>query len=212
MDFNAGFSIVQMDVLREIGNIGSGNAATSMSKLINKKIDMQVPSVNVVAFDEVMEMIGGPDKLIVALYIRIQGEAPGSVYFILTKEEAEFLVRQITDDTEFKLLDDKAPNDIAISALHEIGNILAGSYLSALSDFTGINMQPSVPSLSVDMAGAILTVGLLELSHVTDYAIVIDTKINDQSDSSGIHGQFLLLPDPESFSKIFSNLGINEHE
>ncbi|WP_099158119.1 chemotaxis protein CheC [Virgibacillus ndiopensis] len=212
MEINTGFSIVQLEVLREIGNIGAGNAATSMSQLINKKVDMQVPSVHVVLFDEVMEMLGGPEKLIVALYIRIQGEAPGSVYFILTKEEAEFLVRHLTDETEFKLLDNKPPSELAISALHEIGNILAGSYLSALSDFTGIKMQPSVPSLSVDMAGAIITVGLLELSHVTDYAIVIDTKINEQTGSSGIHGHFLLLPDPESVPKIFSSLGINDHE
>ncbi|MEN1966852.1 chemotaxis protein CheC [Lentibacillus sp. N15] len=210
MKFINQMSNMQMDVLREIGNIGAGNAATSMATLLNKKIDMQVPLVKIVEFDEVMDLIGGPEELIVAIYIRIQGEAPGTVYFILSKDEAEFLVREITADNAFSLTSNQAPNELAISALHEAGNILAGSYLSALSDFTNINMQPSVPSLSVDMAGAILTVGLLELSQVTDYAIIIDTTIKEQASMNGIHGHFLLLPDPDSFAKIFTSLGIDD--
>lgn len=212
MNFKNGLSIVQMDVLQEIGNIGAGNAATSMSKLLNKKIDMHVPSVKFIAFDEVMDMMGGPDNLIVAIMIRIQGNAPGTVFFILTVPEAENLVRQITADSEFMIFGDEAPTELAISALQEVGNILAGSYLSALSDFTNINMQPSVPSLSIDMAGAILTVGLLELSQVMDYAIIIDTTINELASSNGVNGKFFLLPDPESFDQIFEALGISDHE
>lgn len=201
-------STVQMDVLREIGNIGAGNAATSMPKLINKKIDMAVPSVNVVAFDEVMEMIGGPETPIVGIMIHISGEAPGKVYFILSIEEAESLVKSITNEHDFTLLNDKEPNDLVFSALKETGNILTGSYISALSDFTRLQMQPSVPYLSIDMAGAVLTVGLIEVSQVTDYAIIIDTKINDSESADGIHGNFFFLPDPEAFPKIFNALGI----
>lgn len=205
-------SSVQMDVLREVGNIGAGNAVTSMSKLLNKKIDIQVPSVNVVAFDEVMEIIGGPETPIAGIMIHISGEAPGKVYFILTVEEAELLVKSIINESDFKLLSVKEPNDLAISALKETGNILTGSYISALSDFTNLHMQPSVPYLSVDMAGAVLTVGLIEVSQVTDYAIIIDTKINDSESVNGIHGNFFFLPDPNSFSKIFKALGIEENE
>ncbi|MFB4167474.1 chemotaxis protein CheC [Virgibacillus sp. JSM 102003] len=208
MDDISRLSTVQMDVLREIGNIGAGNAATSMSKLINKKIDMAVPSVNVVAFDEVMEMIGGPETPIVGIMIHILGEAPGKVYFILSIEEAESLVRSITNADDFTLLNEKEPNDLVFSALKETGNILTGSYISALSDFTSLKMQPSVPYLSVDMAGAVLTVGLIDVSQVTDYAIIIDTKINDSESDNGIHGNFFFLPDPEAFPKIFKALGI----
>lgn len=212
MDFTNGLSNAQRDVLQEIGNIGAGNAATSMSKLLNKKIDMHVPSVKVIPFDEVMEIIGGPENLIVAIMIRIQGNAPGTVFFILSVNEAETLVRQITSDHKFKIFGDEPPNELAISALQEVGNILAGSYLSALSDFTNINMQPSVPSLSIDMAGAILTVGLLELSKVMDSAIIIDTTINELDTSNGVNGKFFLLPDPKSFDKIFESLGISYYE
>lgn len=210
MDFKK-LSHIQLDVLREIGNIGAGNAATSMSKLINKRVDMDVPSVNVVTFDEMMEIIGGPEQLIVAMFFRIQGEAPGSVYFILSIEEAESLVSQITNGTTLNLLADTEPDELAISVLKEVGNIMTGSYLSALSDFVNINMQSSIPYLSVDMAGAVLTAGLIELSQVSDYAIVIDTEISKQGTKSGLNGHFFLLPDFESIPKFFSALGINGH-
>lgn len=199
----------QLDVLKEIGNIGAGNAATSMSQLIDKRIHMEVPSVKIVTFDEVTEMVGGPEQLIVAMFFRIYGEAPGSVYFILTKEEAESLVLQMTNFTDIDLLNH--PNHLAISALKEVGNIMTGSYLSALSDFININMQSSIPYLSIDMAGAVLTAGLIELSHVSDYAIVINTEINHSHACNRLKGHFFLLPDLESFPKIFSALGIHDN-
>ncbi|MFZ3576629.1 chemotaxis protein CheC [Virgibacillus sp. DJP39] len=212
MDFTNGLTSVQMDVLREIGNIGAGNAATSLSKLLNKKIDMHVPAVKIIPFDDVMDIIGGPENLIVAIMIRVQGNAPGTVFFLLTAEEAENLVGQITSDREFRIFNAEPPSELAISALQEVGNILAGSYLTALSDFTSINMQPSVPSLSIDMAGAILTAGLLEFSQIMDYAIIIDTTINETESSSGVNGKFFLLPDPDSFDQIFKSLGIDDYE
>ncbi|GAB3067214.1 chemotaxis protein CheC [Virgibacillus ainsalahensis] len=202
---------IQKDALREIGNIGAGNAATSMSELINEKVDMQIPDVNVVSYDEMMELMGGPDEIIVGVFFRIQGEAPGNVYFILSTEEAELLVSKMAKDTDVSLLDIECLDTFKSSALQELANILTGSYLSALSDFTNINMQQSVPYLSVDMAGAILTVGLLQGSHVSDYAIIIDTKIKHDGLENGIHGNFLLLPDPESFPKIFNALGIDHY-
>jgi len=201
----------QKDVLREIGNIGAGNAATSLSKLLNIKIEMNVPSVNIASFDEIMELIGGPDETIVGLLFKVQGETPGTVYLILSIEEAEYLVRKLTNDSSFSLFDG-TDNDMAISVLQEIGNIVTGSYLTALSDFTNINLQPSVPYLGIDMAGAVLTIGLLELSQVSDYAIIIDTEIKRDGSRQDIQGKFLLLPDPESFSKLFQALGIHDYE
>jgi chemotaxis protein CheC len=210
MDFT-NLTTVQRDVLKEIGNIGAGNAATSMSKLLDKKIDMQVPTVNVVDFDEMMDMIGGHEQLITALFFRIEGEAPGTVYFILSLEEARNLVGEITKQNGYKLLGEEL-DEMAISALQESGNILTSAYLSALSDFTNLKMQPSVPYLSIDMAGAILTAGLVELSQVTDYAIIINTRINHCASEEGIESNFFLIPDPASFNKLYTSLGINSHE
>lgn len=211
MNLNS-LSSIQIDALREIGNIGAGNAATSMSKLINKRVDMKVPSVNIVTIDEIIDIVGGPGQLIVALLFKIHGEAPGSVYFILSIEEAESLVNEIAIDPAFSLLADAEPSELSISVLKEIGNIMTGSYLSALSDFININMYSSIPYLSVDMAGAILPSGLIELSQVSDYAIVVDTEINNENDKDSLKGHFFLLPELESIPKIFSALGINGYE
>lgn len=210
MDVN-NLSDLHIDALREIGNIGAGNAATSMATLINKRVHMDVPNVNIVTFDDMMDIVGGPEELIVAMFFKIYGDAPGSVYLILSIEEAERLISHIAGDVSLNLRSDQ-PNELALSALKEVGNIITGSYISALSDFININMQSSIPHLSVDMAGAILTVGLIELSQVTDYVIVINTEINDDDTNNGVHGHFFLLPDPDSFPKIFSALGINRYE
>jgi len=201
----------QLDMLKEIGNIGAGNAATSLSKLINKRVDMQVPSVKIVPFEEVMNIIGGPDQMIVAILFQIQGDISGTVYFILSKDEAEKLINQMVP-TQINLFNGEEINDLSSSVLREVGNILTGSYLTALSDFLNVNIHPSIPYFSVDMAGALLTVGLIELSQVTDYAIIIDTKMNDDETENGVNGQFFFMPELESVSKIFKELGIEKDE
>ncbi|WP_226034925.1 chemotaxis protein CheC [Aquibacillus saliphilus] len=207
MSFIEKLTSYQLDILKEIGNIGSGNAATSLSKLLKRKIDMKVPSVRVLSFDETMEIVGGPDETIVSVFLRINGDAPGSMFFVLSPAQAEQFVHQISGDKDFSF-DQPLLTEMGLSILHEVGNILAGTYLSSLSDFTQINMQPSVPELNIDMAGAILSQGLMELSRESDYAIIIDTTFNDYEETSKqIEGHFFLLPDPESFDKIFASLG-----
>lgn len=202
----------QEDVLREIGNIGAGNAATSLSILLNQKIDMQVPTVNIVSYDEIMDLIGGPEAVIAALLFRIEGKAPGTVYLIFSLEEAEYLVGQLTGEAGFSFFAESEKSDFAVSAFKEIGNIVTGSYLTALSDLTGINMQPSIPHLGIDMAGAILTAGLLEFSKTGDSIIVIDTEVSRSVSGQGIRGNLFLLPDKEAFANIFKALGIKAYE
>ena len=200
---------IQKDVLREIGNIGAGNATTSMSQMIQKEITMEVPSVKVVTINEMMELIGGPEKLIVAIFFRIQGEITGTVYFILTLDEAQFFIDQMTQMNQLKLIDaNNQLNEMAISVLQEIANILTGSYLTAIADFTNLRMLPSVPYISVDMAAATLVTGLLELQVVTDHAIIINTKIQSMTTEDSMKGHFLLVPDSDSIQKFFHALGI----
>lgn len=204
-------SSLEKDVLKEIGNIGAGNATTSMSQLTNKKILMDVPEVRVIPFDEVMQIVGGPDQLVVGLYFKIFGEAPGSVYFILSVEEEESIIFDVTGGLKVDLLNTRNDDTVlGLSALQEVGNIITGSYLSALADFTNLNMQSSIPYLTIDMVGAILSVGLIELSQISDYAIVIDTDLEDISNKSGISSKFFFLPDIDTVPKIFSALGIDE--
>jgi len=201
-------SDMQMDVLKEIGNIGAGNATASMAQLIDKQIKMEVPSVKVVTVNEIMDIIGGPERLIVAIFFRFEGEVTGTVYFILTIEEANYLVKKMTNNDITNIMKNGKTDSMAVSVLQEMANILTGSYLSAMADFTNLRMKTSVPYLSIDMAAATIVTGLVEISRSTDYAIVIDTKIKSNEKHSTAKGHFLLLPDPESIPTLFTALGI----
>lgn len=205
-------SSLHKDVLKEIGNIGAGNATTSMSQLINQQVKMEVPNVEVVMMDEMINMIGGPEEIIAALVFQIKGEISGTVYFVLTIEEAQYLVSQMTNDKNAHLMTDGVIDELAASVLQEAANILTGSYLSALADFTNLKMLTSVPYLSIDMAAATLVTGLVEISQVTDYALVIDTKIKSTEEKSSAKGHFLLIPNPESIPVLFKALGIEYNE
>ncbi|WP_342566800.1 chemotaxis protein CheC [Psychrobacillus sp. FSL K6-4046] len=207
--FEKQITSVHLDVLREIGNIGAAHAATALSMLLNKKIDMNVPKVEMVTFDEMMELAGGAESVVAGIYLRIAGDVNGSMFFVLPVEQANQFIRRLVQDDQIDF--EKAQvTEIGASALQELGNILSGSYLSALSDFTKLNIYPSVPALCVDMVGAIISFGLVELSQISDYVIVIDTAINEEEMENGksVHGHFFLLPDPESFQSIFQALGV----
>ncbi|MBS8263483.1 chemotaxis protein CheC [Mesobacillus boroniphilus] len=209
MTFLKSISDVHLDILKEVGNIGAGHAATALSTLLNKKIDMKVPSVRVVSFDEVMDLAGGADNVVASVFLRIEGDAPGSMFFILPLPQAEKYIGQLTKNYSFSF-SEEPDNELALSALQELGNILSGSYLSSLSDFTKLSLYPSVPALSIDMVGAVISFGLLELSQVSDYAIVIDTALDEEDAQlpDSVNGHFFLLPDPDSFHIIFSALGV----
>ena len=198
-----GFADFQMDVLKEVGNIGAGHAATALSKLLDKPVDMLVPKVRMVAFEEIADSVGGAERVVIAIFLRVEGETPGNLFFILSLESAKKLLRNLVG---IEVVDDEHYTDMELSALSEIGNILAGSYLSSLADFTQLNMSPTVPALAIDMAGAILSYGLLQFGQMGDHALLIDTKFLDGNDE--IEGHFFLIPDPESFNKIFIALGV----
>lgn len=198
------FSSFHLDTLREAGNIGAGHAATSLSKLLGKKIVMEVPDARIASLTEVTEMVGGPEQLVAAVFLRIEGDASGSMFVIISAEEANLLIRYLVDDPNATLGD-----EIGFSALQETGNILAGSYLSSLSDFTGLNLQPTPPVLTVDMAGAILISGLTETSRLGENAIMIETSFSEWNE---MKGHFLLLPDPNAFPTIFRALGVPVNE
>lgn len=208
MSFIKNISPLHLDILKEIGNIGAGNAATALSHLLDKKIDMKVPDVSVVTFDEMMELAGGAENIVASVFLRLEGDAPGSMFFVLSLKQATKFIHQMTGDDSFSF--EKPPySEFGLSALQELGNILSGSYLSSLSDFTNLSLYPSVPSLSVDMAGAIIGYGLIELSQVSDHAIVINTSLNEDGTDGSVEGHFLLLPDPDSFKVIYQALGVS---
>jgi chemotaxis protein CheC len=193
----------QMDVLKEVGNIGAGHAATALSTLLDKPIDMLVPKVRILPFEEICEIVGGAETVVLAIFLRVDGDAPGNMFFILNLDAAKNMLKELIG---IDVQDAAEYSELELSALNEIGNILAGSYLSSLADFTQLNLQPTVPSLAIDMAGAILSFGLLQFGEMGDQALLIDTKFLEGENE--VQGHFFLIPDPESFGKIFTALGV----
>ncbi|MDR3349660.1 MAG: chemotaxis protein CheC [Acidaminococcales bacterium] len=195
----------QLDALKEIGNVGAGNAATALSQIINKRIDMTVPEVSILPLGDVPDIVGGPDNMVAGVYLRVFGQAPGSILFIMPINSAFDLVnmlmgREKSQDYTFTVMDE--------SALMEIGNILASAYLNALSYFTKLTLLPSIPALAMDMAAALLSIVLVQLGQMGDHALVIETVF--KTDDDGINGHFFLIPDPGSLAAILAAIGVSE--
>lgn len=193
---------LQIDVMREIGNIGAGNAATALSKMISKRIDMDVPKVNILEFKNVAELVGGPEVEVIGIYFKVSGDIEGSIMFLLGKKSAKLLTNLLMSKTdESDILD-----EMDFSALQEVGNILSGSYLSSLSSLTGLKLITSVPSLAMDMAGAILSVPVILFGQVGDKVMLIETDFIEGTNH--VKGHFFLIPDEDSFEILLKSLGV----
>ena len=202
-DLVKNLSDIQKDALREIGNIGAGNAATAFSQFLDCKIDMTVPTAEVLSISEVPEVTGGVDEDVIGVLLQAMGEAPASLLFLLSEDSAKHLMSLILD----KKIDLNNIDEMEISAIKEIGNILSGSYLSALNKLTGFNLIQSVPGFSYDMAGAIISSSMIPLSQSSDYTLLIETKFLDGDHE--IEGYFLLIPHVGSLEKILNALGFD---
>ena len=193
---------MHFDVLKEIANIGAGNATTALSKMLNAKVDMKVPCIQFMEFKELAEGIGGAENLVVGILLTLDTGIEGMMMFVLESDSAEQIVNLLMGKSG--KLDEFSEMDL--SALQEIGNIIAGSYLSAISAFTNMTITASVPYLSIDMAGAIVSVPAIEFSKISDKALLIETEFGDKD--TIINGYFILIPTLDAFTTIFSALGL----
>ena len=177
---------MEFDILTEIGNIGAGNATTALAKLINGRVDMYVPKVELLAFKDLAEILGGAEELVAGILLSLD-----LVHRLMGSDGSD-----VTDEfTEMEL-----------SALLEIGNIIAGAYLTAISQLTNLSIIPTVPSLAVDMAGAILSVPAIEFGKLGDKALLIESQFRDEE--MDVCGYFILIPTMESYAHILNSLGM----
>ncbi len=193
---------VYFDVLKEIGNIGAGNATTALAQMLNTKVDMKVPKVALLEFSQVGEAMGGEEQIMIGIYQVVEGDISGSIMFLLEERSARTLVSKLMGTYT---TNEGAFTEMEISALKEIGNIITGSYLSSLSMLTNLKIISSIPDISIDMAGAILSVPAIEFGTIGDKILLIQTAF---SDDVQIDGYFILVPDLESYDKILSSLGV----
>lgn len=197
------FSDVEFDVLKEISNIGAGNATTAISTMMNIKVNMEVPVIRFLEFKELAEAIGGAENEVVGILLGLQQDIDGMMMFVMDRKSAIHVVNNIlhkggTLSEEFSEMD--------LSALQELGNIIAGSYLSAISSLTGLAISPTIPYLSMDMAGAILSVPAIEYGKVSDKALLIQSEFGDEE--MRVEGYFILIPTLDAFNTIFKSLGL----
>jgi chemotaxis protein CheC len=200
---------IQMDVLKEIGNIGAGHAATALAKMMDKRVDMDIPRVRVLGFSEVSDILGGAEIIVAGILLKITGDITGDIMFIIKKNAAKILVSIIMgkEITEEDKIENEVFDDIEMSALKEIGNILASSYLSSLSDMTRLKMTPSIPEIAIDMAGAILSVPAIEFGKTGDTVLYIETEFSEGKRK--VVGDFFLIPDTETYEILLKALGVS---
>lgn len=193
---------LEFDVLKEIGNIGAGNATTALSQMMNIKIDMSVPNVALVPITEIAGMIGSEETIVVGILLGMEGDVTGMMMFLFTEKSVHTIIgrlfgMEVDENTEI--------GEMEFSALSEIGNIIAGAYLSALSSLTGLTVMPTVPALTIDMAGAILSVPAIEYGKIGDKVLFIETNLGEDDSLSGY---IVMVPELKSYGKILTSLGI----
>lgn len=190
------------DVLREIGNIGAGNATTAVANMLGLRIDMKVPNVEFIEVEKIGGVIGSEEQIVVGIMLGIETDIEGSMMFLMDVPSAHHLVnRMMMRDPDY----DAEFDEMDMSAIKEIGNIIAGSYLSAISGLTNLTITPTVPFVAIDMAAAILSVPAIQFGMQGDNALIIETEMGDDVD---INGYFILMPEGDSYSKILSALGV----
>lgn len=189
------------DILREIGNIGAGNATTALAQMLQCKVDMAVPQINLLEFKDIGAAMGGEELIMAGIYLGVEGDITGSIMFLVEKDSARHLVSKLMGMP----LEGEEFSEMELSALKEVGNIITGAYLNSLSSLTNLKIFPSIPDLTVDMAGAILSVPAIEFGALGDKILLIQTKFFDDV---AIDGYFILIPDLASYSKILSALGM----
>ena len=208
MDYRS-LSFFQLDALREVGNIGAGNAATALSQLLNRKIQISVPNIDVIDLQQLMYFCS--EKIVVGVMVRVLGDTPGNILIIFEREKAINIIEFLTGSREEEF------SEIGISVLNEIGNIVASAYMNSITKFTGLNLLPSVPAMTYDMLGAILSTMILEAAQYEDKVLEIKTNFTGNKETKpfgkliieDIGADFYYIPRPGSLEKILKALGVN---
>ena len=186
---------VQLDALREVANIGAGHAATALSQMTGSTIMISVPTITIAKLEDVPPQISGPEEPVAAVLMHMMGDLTGRTLLVFPQATAvrlsELMLRRPAgSSTEL--------GELEQSAIKEAGNILSGAYMNALSDFLGMLLLPSPPSLVIDMSAAVLTSAFGEFSPDPDAILCVESEFMLTESNQALRGFFLLLPDPAS--------------
>ena len=189
----------QLDALREVANIGAGHAATALSQMTGQTIMISVPTINISALEDVPPQIGEPEEPVAAVLMNMVGDLSGRTLLVFPRDTA---VRMAELLLKRPRKDQGELTELEQSAIKEAGNILSGAYMNALSDFMGMMILPSPPSLAIDMAQAVLTTAYLQFGDDRDHVVCVETEFFMQEANEHLRGFFLLLPELPSLRAI----------
>ncbi len=188
------------NALTELGNIGAGNATTSLSVMLNSKLTMSPPKVDIYDFNELENILGGPGATVMGVLSTIGGDMNAMILFVVGMEDAENLVKALMgNEVEWH-------SEIGISAIGEIANIIIGSYVASLETLTGMKMRYSQPESCIDMAGAILSVPCIEFGKISDKALLINSQF--KAGEKEVDGYIMMMSEVHSFDSLLNRLGI----
>ena len=188
------------NALTKLGNIGAGNATTSLSVLLSSRLTMTAPIVKLYDFNELENALGGPETSVVGVLSRLNGPINAMILFVLGLDDAKNLA-SVMLGTELEW-----HGDMGISAIGEIANILIGSYVASLGNLSGMELRYSQPQICIDMAGAILSVPCIEYGMISDKALLINSGF--KTGNQEINGYIMLISEMHSFDQLLQKLGI----
>jgi chemotaxis protein CheC len=194
---------MHLDVLKEIGNIGAGNAATSLAQMLNREVDMVTPVVRILDISDADKALGGPETPVVAILVELTGDIHGIMMFVVDQVFTQSLLEALLGESGNNFLH---LSEMEFSALSEIGNIMIGSYANSIATMSGLEIKISVPAVTSDMVGALLTVPAAEMGTVSDKIIFIEDDF--LSANKAISANMMLIPDLDSLNKLMNSLGI----
>ena len=196
-------SPIAIDCLKEIGNIGSGSAASALSEMLGKNVEMRVPDVKVLDYQKVIDEMGGPEKIITGILVNLEGDISGIIMFLLEDSFAKVVLNTFLGKEDVRVAE---LDETDISVIKEMGNIMAGSYLQALSKLTELTIDMSVPSMTVDMMGAIMSVPIITFAEIGDKVLYINDGF--VIDGVDIKSNIILIPDMRSLDTLMKKLGV----
>ena len=194
---------MEIDVLTEVGNIGSGNAVTAFSAMIGRAVDIQVPTVKLLDFQTAIDFAGGAEKLVAGILVQISGDIEGMMLFLLEQDMVDLIVSTFFGQDTVCLLE-LTPD--MVSALNETGNIMSGSYVNAIAELAQMKINVGVPMMCVDMVGAIMSVPVSIIGEMSDKLLFIDSHLI--IDKTEIKSKMMLLPTVNSLDTLLKKLGV----
>jgi len=204
------FECDKLNVFRELSNIGSGNASTSLAIMLNEIVDIGIPKSDIIKFSDITNSYSSPEELVVGTVLQLSGDMEGFIMVIMKIDSALNLLSKISgkeiicDRNDYNLVCEE------LSSIGEICNILCGTYLTAISDMTNLTIDPSIPYFSVDMVMAIMNLPISLYGPVADSILCIETDFFTLDQQ--IAGKYYFIPKVESCEKLLASLGFVDPE